>query len=67
MHCYGAQLNGSGRLVLGQESTIQFRMVAEPRLTMREGPEGPGAMDDRETLEVYMEETEETYNVYRMV
>eukprot|EP00971_Amphidinium_carterae_P280882 5576363-Amphidinium_carterae.1 len=28
--------------------------------------EGPGAMDDRETVEVYMEETEEMYNVYRM-
>eukprot|EP00971_Amphidinium_carterae_P016580 327434-Amphidinium_carterae.1 len=29
--------------------------------------EGPGAIDDRETVEVYMEETGEMYNVYRMV
>eukprot|EP00971_Amphidinium_carterae_P264948 5255718-Amphidinium_carterae.1 len=53
-----------GRLVLRQESTVQFRMVAEPRFTMREGP---GATDDRETVEEFNEEMRETYNVYRMI
>eukprot|EP00971_Amphidinium_carterae_P346114 6487400-Amphidinium_carterae.1 len=44
-------------------STFTFRMVAEQRLTMREGP---GAMEDRETVEEYSEEMREIDNVYRM-
>eukprot|EP00971_Amphidinium_carterae_P079460 1572320-Amphidinium_carterae.1 len=40
-------------------------MVAEPRrFTMREGP---GAMEDNETVEVYTKETVEMYNEYRMI
>eukprot|EP00971_Amphidinium_carterae_P039846 782335-Amphidinium_carterae.1 len=53
-HCTIGQL-------LKVNSTVQFRMVAEPRFTMREGP---GAMDDRETVEEYNEETKEIDNVY---
>eukprot|EP00971_Amphidinium_carterae_P271193 5381748-Amphidinium_carterae.1 len=44
-------------------SALTFRMVAEPRLTMREGS---GAMEDRETVEEYNEEMREIDNVYRM-
>eukprot|EP00971_Amphidinium_carterae_P144362 2861096-Amphidinium_carterae.1 len=43
--------------VTGSRVTIsdpEFRMVAEPRLAMR----GPGAMEDRETVEEYSEERE---------
>eukprot|EP00971_Amphidinium_carterae_P348494 6490520-Amphidinium_carterae.4 len=43
--------------------TFIFRMVAEPPFTMREGP---GAMEDRETVEEYNEEMREIDNAYRM-
>eukprot|EP00971_Amphidinium_carterae_P195023 3870013-Amphidinium_carterae.1 len=53
-----------GRRVLSLETTVQFRMVAEPRFTMREGS---GATDDRETVEEFNEETREIDNVCRMI
>eukprot|EP00971_Amphidinium_carterae_P126443 2504885-Amphidinium_carterae.1 len=44
--------------------TFIFRMVAEPRFTMRKGP---GALEDRETAVLeYSEEMREIDNVYRM-
>eukprot|EP00971_Amphidinium_carterae_P080684 1596143-Amphidinium_carterae.1 len=43
--------------------TFIFCMVAEPRFRMREGP---GAMEDKKTVDEYSEEMREIDNVYRM-
>eukprot|EP00971_Amphidinium_carterae_P324154 6441913-Amphidinium_carterae.1 len=44
--------------------TLIFRMIAEPRFTMRKCAQP--AMEDRETVEEYSEEMREIDNVYRM-
>eukprot|EP00971_Amphidinium_carterae_P131639 2607110-Amphidinium_carterae.1 len=56
-------MNDSGRIVNWTVSTSEFRMVAEPRLTMRKCARL--VTKDRETVEVY-EEEREIDNVYEM-
>eukprot|EP00971_Amphidinium_carterae_P234015 4643842-Amphidinium_carterae.1 len=53
-----------GQQLLKENSSVQFRMVAEPRFTMREVS---GATDDRETVEEDNEETREIDNECRMI
>eukprot|EP00971_Amphidinium_carterae_P149813 2969943-Amphidinium_carterae.1 len=62
MHNRGSEMVQVSEVLRCNNSTLIFRMVAELRLTMREGP---GAMEDRETVEEYIEE-QKIDNVYRM-